>query len=44
MSQKKLIISPCGTSILTNGASQEERKILIANANKKEEKIYQKKI
>ena len=39
MNPKKLIISPCGTSILTNGASQEERKVLIANANKKEENI-----
>jgi len=35
----KLIISPCGTSILTNGASSEERKILINNANAKEQNI-----
>jgi len=33
---KKLIISPCGTSILTNGASEEERSVLIKNANAKE--------
>ncbi len=38
---KKLIISPCGTSILTNGASSQEREILIKNANTKEGKIAQ---
>lgn len=35
----KLIISPCGTSILTNGASNDDRKLLIKNANKKLEEI-----
>lgn len=39
MTKKKLVISPCGTSILTNSASTEERKILIKNANKKESQI-----
>jgi len=38
---KKLLISPCGTSILTNGASSQEREILINNANAKESEIAQ---
>lgn len=36
---KKLIISPCGTSILTNGATEEERKVLNKNSNAKESSI-----
>lgn len=39
MKTKKLIISPCGTSILTNGATQEVRKVLTNNANFKEKQI-----
>ena len=39
MKTKKLIISPCGTSILTNGAENEIRRILVKNANLKENEI-----
>ena len=39
MNQKRLIVSPCGTSVLTNGASNEVRGVLIKNANSKEDQI-----
>lgn len=39
MNNKRLFISSCGTSILTNGASKDERSLLIKNANKSENQI-----
>lgn len=42
ISQPRLNVITCGTSILTNKSSTEERNFLFANANKKEEEYSSK--
>ena len=36
MKKKKYILSPCGTSLLTNQADRAEREIVFKYANKKD--------
>lgn len=40
---KKFILSPCGTSILTNQASPQEKKLVFKYANEKKKMISLKK-